>query len=174
MRSLIRSSVLPLALGLLPACSAILPPDTKDDGVERCDNVGDCTESEDSRFDVECVFGEGQDEDSQKICAPTFATVDCDPEEYSENTGFREKWDEAVAASGVYLPCDEDKKGERGCKPKPGNECNDPGHSVNEHGVCDDLDAEYAAVEAEASREGFDGPAIPTRSRELEVASSCT
>jgi hypothetical protein len=149
--------LLPAAFVLSTACTAFFPPDEKDDGVTRCDNVEDCEAPDDIRFDIECVFGEDQDESSPKVCAPKFFERSCDPERYAMDPFF-EIWTEAQGVSGVYVACDEDKRGSRGCKRRPngmGTPCDD-GLEENQFEVCDDPDADYAAIEANADRKGFD------------------
>ncbi len=153
-----RLFVIPVLAGLLSACSAFYIPDEDDDGVQRCDNVGECDIPANSRFDVECVFGEEQDESTKKVCAPKFREVSCDVDDYSGEHALVQKWETAQEVTGVYIACDSmNQLGERGCKPKPmGQPCNDASHVVNQFGVCDVADAEFPAAEASKDRQGLD------------------
>jgi hypothetical protein len=154
MRRILLLSFVSLCVG----CSAFYIPDEKDDGVQRCDNQGDCKAPSDGRFDVECVFGEGQDDTSQKVCAPIFAIQECDPDKFPADHPFTETWTAAQDATGTYIPCDDMNKGTQGCKPRTagnGTPC-DAGLEVNDYGVCDDPEADFAAVEANKDIQGFD------------------
>lgn len=150
--------LLPAAFVLSTACTAFFPPGVEDDGVERCDNVGDCTPPDDPRFDVECVFGEGQDEKSQKVCSPTWLDRSCEPDRYKDSD-FEALYNDAIEINGVYKACAEENRGTRGCKKRPNGDPDGPcdtGLEENAYGVCDDPDAEFAAIEADSTRAGFD------------------
>jgi hypothetical protein len=103
------------------ACTAILVPDQKDDGVVRCNNTEDCDESDDNRYVSLCVYGEGQAENTDKVCAPTFAEVSCDPTlpPYMGDSPFSTAW-EAAQLSAAYVACEVEDYGKRGCPPDVG------------------------------------------------------
>ncbi len=130
-----------LSTGLLAsACTAILPPDESDDGVERCDNNDDCEKPDDNRFDTACVYGDGQDESSQKVCALVWADVNCSEEGWVEGDPVADAFTAAV--NGGYAGCEENP-GALGCLDTNG--CED-GLEPNALGVCDDPDASLPAV----------------------------
>lgn len=160
MKPSIRILVVPALAALLSACTAFYPPDEKDDGVDRCDNVGDCEVPDNSQWDVECVHGDGQDESTPKVCAPVFRIVSCDPTDYKDDHPLSLKLQEADETNGVYVSCDEMMHaGTKGCsaRPKsdPNGEC-DAGLVKNVYGVCDEPDAMYPAVPARPELAGLD------------------
>lgn len=161
MTSSIRILALPALAVLLSACTAFYPPDEDDDGVMRCDNVGDCEVPDSSHWDVECVHGDEQDESTPKVCAPVFRIVSCNPMDaaYNGDHPLATKYQEALDTNGVYVGCDEmTQVGTKGCDPKPLGEnprCND-GLEVNAFGVCDTPGADYPAVPATPELAGKD------------------
>jgi len=161
MTSSIPTLALPAFALLVGACSAFYPPKEEDDGVARCDNVGDCDVPDNSRWDVECVHGVDQDEATDKVCAPVFRSVSCDPMKYGAEHPLRVKWEEAQnAPAGVYVSCDEmTQAGTLGCKPRPAGDpmgrCND-NMVINVFGVCDVADAEFPAAPARPDLAGVD------------------
>ncbi len=140
-------------LGL--GCTFILTPDEDQDGVVRCSNVEDCPEPEDGRFAAECVHGEGQDESTDKVCAPVFAEVKCDPTVLPEEWTLGQLYTEASETNGVYIPCTEENKGKRGCPPVSGVGCND-GLELGDNGVCDEPGASRPAVTGNMDNRGLD------------------
>ncbi len=122
-RSLPRLLVLALFAGATGACSAILPPDEKDDGVNRCNTSNDCPEFSDNRLQAACVEGEGQ-EGGDKVCVADFKSdLRCDPDQLAGDHPLVVKYAEITALQGVYLGCEE-QTGELMCRPIPGSGCN--------------------------------------------------
>jgi hypothetical protein len=158
MTSSIRILALPALAVLLSACTAFYPPNEDDDGVARCDNVGDCEVPESSHWDVECVHGDDQDQSTPKVCAPVFRIVSCDPMDYGNDHPLTTKYQEALDTNGVYVGCDEmNKAGTKGCDPRPGADDRCDGDMIiNAFGVCDDADAPYPAVPATPELAGKD------------------
>lgn len=159
MISSIRILAVPAFAVLVSACSAFYPPTEEDDDVDRCDNVGDCAVPENSRWDVECVHGDDQDQSTPKVCAPVFRIVPCDPQAFSTDDAVLQKYEEATSSKGVYVGCDEaNKAGTKGCDPRPagGDPRCDGNMIINQFGVCDDPDAEYPAVPATPELAGKD------------------
>ncbi|PRP92805.1 hypothetical protein ENSA5_47180 [Enhygromyxa salina] len=122
----------------ISACTAILVPDEDDDGVTRCNTTEDCKEPEDTRYTAQCVFGEGQPENSDKICAAAYDEVNCSPEAYAGDHPFAEAYDAATSneAKAAYGSCIEENRGTRGCAPRPDG-C-DAGLEANANNICDD------------------------------------
>ena len=131
----------------LSACTAILVPDQDDDGVARCNNTEDCVQPSDNRFQAVCVFGEGQADNSDKICAPEFQEINCNPEAYSGDHPFVVRYGEATTnqAKAEYGACEEENRGKRGCQPQDQGVC-ESGLELNSDGYCDDPDASIPAI----------------------------
>jgi hypothetical protein len=149
----IATSLLP-ALALLAsagACTLILTPDEKADGVERCDTTEDCTPPADGRLQAACVFGEDQAQASQKVCTVDWETVSCATSNTSTARGTL--YDEAVNSSGVYVDCAAENLGQRGCPPEVGVGCSGALEVVN--GICQDPDAPLV-VAPTADNKGLD------------------
>jgi hypothetical protein len=129
------------------ACTAILVPDEDDDGVKRCDNSEECDDTGDNRFEAVCVYGEGQDEGSQKVCAVQYTEPSCNVDAFVlDDHVFSTTYEEALDALGTGYP---------GCNGEGGKGCAtngtcDSGFEPNGYGVCDDGDGLPAvAVSAE-------------------------
>lgn len=138
---------------LASACTAILVPDEGDDGVQRCDNTGECDPIDDNRLEAVCVFGEGQDEGSQKVCAVAYAEPQCVPDAFAADHPFRVAYEEAQASLGTrYMGCEAGENGV-GCPPV-GDQCAD-GLEINAQGFCDDGEG-LPAVEVDGDNIGQD------------------
>jgi hypothetical protein len=126
------------ALGLGLACTAILNP--RDD-VERCGSATDCEASGDERYDVVCVYPEGEMLDStevDKICVAQDRVVSCDPMSYPNTDHPLQVALDTFATFDRYN-CPDDQKGLLGCAPRTtDNMCADG--LVNMGGACDDTD----------------------------------
>lgn len=140
-------------LGL--GCTFILTPDEDQDGVVRCSNVEDCPAPADGRFAAECVHGEGQDESTDKVCAPVFAEVKCDPTVLPAEWALGQLYTSAVDSNGVYVTCTEENRGKRGCPPVSGVGC-DQGLELNDAGTCDEPGASRPAILASGDNKGLD------------------
>ena len=146
--TLLRSLVGGLALGgALAGCSAILPPDQDDDGVERCDTADDCTAPASNRLEAVCALGEGQSDASPKVCVAEYTTISCATAAGIDN--LTEAYDAAVLdLGGYYARCTEENLGKRGCPGAPGSGC-EAGLIVVE-GICQvegDLVRGYSSTE---------------------------
>jgi hypothetical protein len=133
-------------LGLMlssAACTAILVPDEKDDGVERCNTTEDCSTPSDNRHQAACVFGTDQDPASDKVCTVVYdGDVACNPENFPLENIIRETWEDADLASDAYVAtCD--PAGGEGCPASTG--CND-GLVEGDFGTCVDPDDHLQAV----------------------------
>ena len=140
-RRLVTVSLL-LAGFTISACTAILVPDVDDDGVQRCNTSQDCSASADERYVAQCVFGEGQPENSDKVCVATFKdNVGCNGANYPMTTRFFEVHSDATSNAGkaAYVACAMENLGKIGCRPDPANGC-ESGLEENPAGVCDDAD----------------------------------
>ncbi len=128
------------------ACTAILVPDEDDDDVARCDRTDDCTQPDDNRWQSQCVAGEGQDGKGDKVCAPSFAEINCSPDAYSGDHPYPAVFAGATdnKSKVLYGSCDEENLGKQGCKAMAGA-CND-GLVLRDDGICDDPDAPLPAV----------------------------
>lgn len=107
-------------------------PGDEPDGAQRCDTVTDCDQPADNRVLMECVRGEGQSDDSPKVCAPRMQEVRCDFPSYEQSEldsnddipWVERVYAEAVNAGSSRYTCDDDSAGEIGCKTDSGS-CND-------------------------------------------------
>ena len=137
------------------ACSAVLNKDEDDDGVQRCDNKDDCElESDDNRFDAACVYGEGQDDSSQKVCVTVYNDVTCSPTAYGEEEPFNLTYEKSLTSAG-YVGCGTEGAGKKGCAPNRAGDCS-ASLEVNEDGVCDSPGADMAAVMVNNDNKGQD------------------
>ncbi|MCA9698563.1 MAG: hypothetical protein KC431_13635 [Myxococcales bacterium] len=108
------------------ACTAILVPDEKDDGVTRCNNTDDCKQPDDNRWRSLCVYGENQADNSDKVCAPDFQEINCNPQAYGGDHPYPLLYEEAIdsGAKAMYGACDPMKgcvPGSRGTPPDGGS-----------------------------------------------------
>lgn len=139
----VHSALLLLATFSFSACTAFFVPNEDDDEVQRCNNSEDCAAIDDNRFISQCVYGEGQPENSEKVCVADFKEVNCGAENYPANDPFFEAFDDVDRT--LYVNCTMENLGKRGCKP-PMSGCVD-GLVVNdETGLCDDPDADIPAI----------------------------
>jgi hypothetical protein len=139
-------SALTLLVGFsVSACAAFFVPDEDDDNVERCNNFDDCAKIPDNRYTPQCVHGEGQPENSSKVCAPTYAEVRCDTKAYNDQHPLSEAIADAVAAKAAYGMCSMENRGKRGYQPNAGvcNEGLEP-HPIS--GTCDVPNATIPAL----------------------------
>jgi hypothetical protein len=132
------------------ACSAFFVPNADDDGVERCNTTEDCTEPEDNRHVAQCVYGEGQPENSEKICSAAFREINCNPMAYGGDHPLVERYDDVTdtETKALYGECstmDPDNRGLQGCAPNEDGSCDNPEHTVID-GYCDDEDAPFPAL----------------------------
>lgn len=131
---------------LASACTAILVPDAsgKDDGVARCNNVDDCPDDlEDNRFRYQCVYGEGQADNSSKVCVADFEEVNCHPDAYANDSThpFPLAYVDATdnLSSSQYIACAMENLGKQGCGFSIDFPC-EAGLVATEDGICDDTD----------------------------------
>ncbi|MFV8750396.1 hypothetical protein ACNOYE_07580 [Nannocystaceae bacterium ST9] len=145
---LTRASVRPSVHALLlvagfaaSACTAILVPNAEDDGVNRCNNSDECPDLDDNRYRSQCVYGEGQDEKSSKVCVADFAEINCKPTDYGGMHPFAEAYDDATdnASKGQYVACLPENLGKQGCGFNIDVPCAD-GLAPNDDDICDDSD----------------------------------
>ncbi|MFO7562071.1 MAG: hypothetical protein R6X02_05465 [Enhygromyxa sp.] len=130
-------SVLTLLAGFtISACTAFFVPDEDDDGVQRCNNSEDCDSIDDNRYIPQCIYGEGQPENSSKVCAADLAPIECGDMTYPGPHPLSEAIAEAVAAKAAYGQCSEENRGKRGCQPNAGV-CNEGLEINNATGACD-------------------------------------
>ena len=116
-----RTLILTFAFAGSAACTAILPPDEKDDGVERCDNVEDCGDLGDNRLLASCYRDDSAPDNAAGVCVADYEQINCNPMNYATNTGDPHPFPEAVdmADSGAYSGLCA-TNGERGCPPESG------------------------------------------------------
>lgn len=130
-------SALSLFVGFtVSACAAFYVPDVDDDGVQRCNTSEDCEKIDDNRYIPQCIYGEGQPENSSKVCAADYAQISCGGEAYNADHPLSEAYADAVAAKAAYGQCSEENRGKRGCQPNSGV-CNDGLEINNATGACD-------------------------------------
>lgn len=127
------------------ACTAFYVPDEADDDVVRCNTSEDCPDTGDNRYVAQCVYGEGQADNSDKVCAADFAKIPCGGEAYDGEHPLSVAYEDAVAAKGAYGQCAMENRGKRGCTPLDGV-CNDGLTINNLSKVCDDPDDPIPAV----------------------------
>lgn len=128
------------------ACTAILVPDSNDDGVERCNNSADCPDTGDNRYVSQCVRADTQSDNSDKVCAPSYGKIECGGMAYGGEHPLAMAYDGAVAAKGAYGQCDEENRGKRGCPPMDGGVCNSGLEINNLSGTCDDPNDPIPAI----------------------------
>src|SRR5262245_44446605 len=112
----------------ISACSAFYVPDENDDKVVRCNTTEDCTDPGDNRHVAQCIYGEGQPENSPKVCAATFKEVNCNPEAYNGTHPLVEIFDDLTSTQGKarYGACSTDmpdNRGKQGCPPDMNGAC---------------------------------------------------
>ena len=136
------SALLLLAGFAASACTAILVPDQdgSDDGVVRCNNTDDCPDPEDNRFVAACVYGEGQDQQTPKVCVADFDDRTCNPTSFAGDHPVAITFEDASDAAILYVACTSDNFGRQGC-PAGMAGCND-GLTLTEENICDDDDPE--------------------------------
>ena len=142
------ASVLTLLAGFsISACSAFFVPNRDDDDVQRCNTSEDCDDLGDNRYTPQCIYGEGQPENSSKVCVADFAEVACDGAKFDADSTFRMKFDDATSNQNKirYVGCRMEFLGQQGCAPN-GTSC-EAGLSLNENGLCDDPDAPMPAID---------------------------
>jgi hypothetical protein len=127
------------------ACTAILVPDEKDDGVVRCNNSDECPspeELDDNRYVSECVYGEDQAQSTSKICVAGFSdVVECKPTSYPGGHPYDEAYKDATdnVSKGQYVGCSTENIGKQGCGFNIDFPCAD-GLAPNDKDICDDTD----------------------------------
>jgi hypothetical protein len=128
------------------ACAAFYPPDEDDDGVQRCNTSEDCDDIDDNRYVAQCVYGEGQPENSPKVCIADFDQIECGGEVYGLDHPLTENYLAAVDAKAAYGQCEEGDRGKAGCQPMDGGQCLEGFELNNESGACWDPDAPLQAI----------------------------
>lgn len=139
-------SLLTLLAGFtVSACSAFFVPDENDDGVARCNTGDDCEDPDDNRYAAQCVFGEGQPENSDKVCSATFRDLSCHPKAQSGEGQLEDLYNDVISpqVKVFYTSCSDENDGKRGCEPGATG-CNDGLELID--GICDDPDALYPAI----------------------------
>lgn len=147
-RRLLISASLLLAGFTISACTAILVPDSGDDGVDRCNTAADCPDLEDNRHISQCVSGEGQAENVDNVCAPSFAEINCHPDAAGGDSRFVEIYEEATSnqSKAAYGACIDENRGKQGCAPGPSG-CESGLEVVDaELNICDDPNGLYPSV----------------------------
>jgi hypothetical protein len=144
MRRLVFASLL-LAGFAISACTAFYVPDRDVDNVQRCNNGEDCDPIDDNRYIAVCVTGEGQPENSDKVCASDFAEINCNPEAYPADDPIVEYYDELTSnqIKGIYGQCEADLAGMTGCQ-SSGGSCDEG--EPNDNNICSGTDPNNPAV----------------------------
>jgi hypothetical protein len=140
------ASLLTLLAGFtISACSAFFVPDADDDGVARCNTGDDCPEPDDNRHVAQCVFGEAQAENSDKVCSSAFRELGCHPQVQNGDGQLEDLYDDVTSnqIKALYSSCSDENDGKRGCEPGTVG-CADGLEEIN--GICDDPDALYPAI----------------------------
>jgi hypothetical protein len=115
--------LLPLTFVVSAACTVILPPDEKDDGVERCENSEECPDPGDNRLVAVCYNDEDLTQNAPGVCTNVYAEVNCDAETgiaAQPDESFWPQWwsmyqdarDNQAAYTGA---CDDENLGRAGC-----------------------------------------------------------
>jgi hypothetical protein len=128
------------------ACAAFYVPGEEEDGVQRCNTSEDCDDLGDNRLVAACVYGEGQPENSSKICVADFDQIACGAEDYDANHPLTIAYLAAQANKAAYGQCSEENRGKRGCAPMDGGVCNEGLQINNTSGICDDPDDPIPAI----------------------------
>jgi hypothetical protein len=93
------------------------------------------------------VYGEGQPENSPKVCTADFDTkIGCGGEAYGTDHPLTDAFDDAVDNKANYGQCSEENRGKRGCAPMDGGVCLEGLQINNASGVCDDPDDPIPAI----------------------------
>lgn len=123
------------------ACTAILVPDKDDDGVIRCNNSGECPTLQDNRYVSQCVYGEGQEQSTSKVCVADFAEINCKPEAYDGMHPYVVAYEDATdnASKSQYVGCTAENIGKQGCGFNIMTQCA-AGLAPNDNDICDDTD----------------------------------
>lgn len=140
-------SLLTLLAGFtISACSAFFVPDVEGDGVARCNTGEDCAAPDDNRHVAQCVYGEGQPENSDKVCSSAFKELGCFPEVQNGEGMLEELYDDVTSnqVKLFYSSCSDANDGKQGCEPSATNGCNDGLELID--GICDDPDALYPSI----------------------------
>lgn len=110
-------------------------PDGEDDAVQRCATRADCPKSPDNRFDFACVRAKDQSEQSEQVCEPRRATVQCSFQAASSSVDASSAPKSGEAYISYLLRaakdlnaaskalCPKDKLGKFGCPPDEGGKC---------------------------------------------------
>jgi hypothetical protein len=141
-------SLLTLLAGFtISACSAFFVPGPDDDGVARCNTTEDCEAPEDNRYIAQCVYGEGQPENSDKVCSSAFRELGCHPQVQNGEGQLEDLYDDVTdnQTKLLYSSCAEENKGKRGCAPRATMPVCDDGLETID-GICDDPNALYPAI----------------------------
>jgi hypothetical protein len=139
-------SLLTLLAGFtISACSAFFVPDEDDDGVARCNTTEDCKDPNDNRHIAQCVYGEGQPENSDKVCSSAFRELTCHPQVQNGEGALEDLYDEVTSnqVKVLYSSCAAENEGKQGCEPGASG-CNEGLEVID--GICDDPDALYPAI----------------------------
>jgi hypothetical protein len=128
------------------ACAAFYVPGEDADNVQRCNTTEDCDDTGDNRYVPQCVYGEGQPENSSKICAADFDQVACGGENYDAMHPLSIAYADAVDAKAAYGQCEEENRGKAGCQPAEGGVCNAGLEINNDSGACYDPDDPIPAL----------------------------
>jgi hypothetical protein len=116
----------------------------KDDDVARCNNVDDCPDDlEDNRYRYQCVYGEDQAPNSEKVCVADFEEVNCHPDAYANDSThpFPLAYADATdnQSKALYVACTMENLGKQGCGYSIDFPC-PQGLSDAGDGICDDTD----------------------------------
>lgn len=139
-------SLLTLLAGFtISACSAFFVPDVGDDGVDRCNTTEDCPEPTDNRHIAQCVFGEGQAENSDKVCSSAFKELTCHPQAQNGEGELEALYEDLTSnqIKALYSSCSDANDGKKGCEPGAVG-CMDG--LTERNGICDDPDAPFPAI----------------------------
>lgn len=115
---------------LLGTGCSLTAPDGSADGVQRCATTADCPKSTDNRYAYACVRASEQSEQSEQVCEPRKAIVQCNmkaaaasastaPEGGNDYISYLLRAAQEINDAKKTL-CPEDKMGKFGCPPKDG------------------------------------------------------
>ena len=118
--------LLPLTFVVSAACTVILPPNEKDDGVERCENSEECPDPGDNRLVAVCYNDEDLTQNAPGVCTNVYAEVSCDAATsiaaQPDETFWPQWWSmyqDAVDNKAAYV-CTDENLGRAGCPPLDG------------------------------------------------------